>query len=412
MAIAGTIEPTTGAMRDPLVEPAPAALTRSGAVRLNAIDMLRGLVIAIMVLDHVRDFFNVPAAGFDPTDPLKSYPALYLTRWVTHLCAPTFVFLAGVSILFQKANGKSPAELSRFLVTRGAWLVLLECTVVSFGFDFGTGVIFLQVIWAIGMSMIAMAVISRATPTAVLAIGAAILLVYPFVVPLTAGATGALAIIRTIAIAPGIIPGIPVLAFYSVVPWLGVMCLGFGLGPAFRLPQAERSKALLVIAVGLIAAFAVLRLIDGYGDPAPWVTEPTQARTMLSFFNVSKYPPSPDFVCVTLGLSMLLFLALQHLRGPIANVLLNFGRTPLFTYVCHIYIAHGLALLAALAHGTPDAVLHFIGKVSRGEAPNGWGYSLLGVYFVWAVVIALLIPLSRWMAGVKRRRRDWWLSYI
>ena len=195
------------------------------------------------------------------------------------------------------------------------------------------------------------------------------------------------------------IPGIPVLAFYSVVPWLGVMCLGFGLGPIFRLPQAQRSKALLVIATCLIAAFALLRLVDGYGDPVPWVTEPTQGRTLLSFFNVSKYPPSPDFVCVTLGMSMLLFLALQYLRGPVARVLLNFGRTPLFTYVCHIYIAHGLALLAALAHGTPNAVLNFIGKGSRGGPPSDWGYSLLEVYVVWAVVIALLIPLSRWMAG-------------
>jgi uncharacterized membrane protein len=412
MATAGTIEPTAGTTADPLVEPAPAALTRSGAVRLYAIDMLRGLVIAIMVLDHVRDFFNVPASGFDPTDPTRSYPALYLTRWVTHLCAPTFVFLAGVSILFQKANGKSPAELSRFLLTRGAWLVLLECTIVSFGFDFGVGTIFLQVIWAIGISMIAMALISRASSIVVLAIGSAILLVYPLIVPLTAGATGALGIIRTIAIAPGMIPGIPVLAFYSVVPWLGVMCLGFGLAPVFRMPSIERSRALLVIALGLIATFAVLRLIDGYGDPAPWVIEPTRGRTMLSFFNVSKYPPSPDYVCVTLGISMLLFLALQYLRGPAAGVLLNFGRTPLFTYVCHIYIAHGLALLAALANGTPDAVLNFIGKGSRGGPPSGWGYSLWEVYLVWAVVIALLIPLSRWMAGVKRRRRDWWLSYI
>ena len=412
MAIAGTIEPSTRAIGDPLVEPASPALTRSGAVRLGAIDMLRGLVIAIMVLDHVRDFFNVPAGGFDPTDPLKSYPALYLTRWVTHLCAPTFVFLAGVSILFQKANGKSPGELSRFLLTRGAWLVLLECTVVSFGFNFGTGVVFLQVIWAIGMSMIAIALISRASSIVVLAVGAAILVIYPLVVPLTAGATGALAIIRTVAIAPGMIPGMHVLAFYSVVPWLGVMCLGFGLGPVFRMPATERSRTLLAIAFGLIAAFALLRLVDGYGDPVPWVTEPTHGRTALSFFNVSKYPPSPDYVCVTLGISMLLFLALQYLRGPVARVLLNFGRTPLFTYVCHIYIAHGLALLAALANGTPDAVLNLVGKGSRGGPPSNWGFSLLGVYVVWAVVIALLIPLSRWMAGVKRRRRDWWLSYI
>lgn len=403
--------PDTG---DALVEPRPLGLTRSGAVRLDAIDMLRGLVIAIMVLDHVRDFFHIDAARFDPTDPLKTTPLLFATRWITHLCAPTFVFLAGVSILFQKMNGKSPAELSRFLLLRGAWLLLLEATVISFGFNFGEPFFFLQVIWAIGSSMVCMALIARLPAPAVLAIGVGILLLYPFVVPLTAGATGALAIVRILTLAPGVVPGAPILAYYAMIPWLGVMCLGFGLGPIYRLPTAARTRRLLPIAIGLLAAFFVLRGFDGYGDPAPWVQEPTGTRTLLSFFNVSKYPPSPDYVCATLGISMLLFLALGWLRGPVARVLLNFGRTPLFTYVCHIYIAHGLMLLVALAAGFPaGTAFNVVGKELQGAgAPTGWGYTLPVVYGVWALVVALLIPLSNWFAAVKRRRRDWWLSYL
>jgi len=406
MATAAIPETTS----DPLVE--TVGLTRSGAVRVDVIDMLRGLVIAIMVLDHVRDFFHIDASRFDPTDPLKTTPLLFATRWVTHLCAPTFVFLAGVSILFQKMNGKAPAELSRFLLLRGAWLVLLEATAISFGFNFGEPFLFLQVIWSIGGSMICMAAIARLPARAVLAIGVGILLLYPFLVPLTAGATGALAIVRMLTLAPGVVPGAPILAYYALIPWLGVMCLGFGLGPILRLPTAERTRRLLPIAIGLLVAFFILRGFDGYGDPAPWVQEPTATRTLLSFFNISKYPPSPDYVCATLGVSILLFFALEQLRGPVARVLLNFGRTPLFTYVCHIYIAHGLMLLAVLVAGFPVATaLNTVSGTLLGGASN-WGYSLPVVYAVWALVVALLIPLTSWFAGVKRRRRDWWLSYL
>jgi uncharacterized membrane protein len=394
---------------DPLVEPAPAGLTRSGAARLDAIDMLRGLVIAIMVLDHVRDFFHVDAARFDPTDPLKTTAILFATRWVTHLCATTFVFLAGVSILFQKANGKAPADLSTFLLKRGLWLILLECTVVSFGFNFGEPFLFLQVIWAIGFSMVCMAAISRLSSNAVLALGIAILLLYPFASPPLSGATGTLATVRTLLLGPpGMVTRAPVLAFYAGIPWLGVMCLGFGLGPVYRMATAKRNRILLPIAIGLLAAFLIVRGLDGYGDPSPWVHEPTTGQTILSFMNVSKYPPSEDYVCATLGISILLFLGLGYLRGPVARVLLDFGRTPLFTYVAHIYIAHTLMLIVVLATGRPAGVAFNV----VATAPVDWGFPLPVVYSVWALVVAMLIPLSRWFAGIKRRRRDWWLSYL
>jgi uncharacterized membrane protein len=396
---------------DSLVEPTPKGLTRSGAHRLDAIDMLRGLVIAIMVLDHARDYFHFYAERFDPTDPAQTWPLLFATRWVTHLCATTFVFLAGVSIFFQKANGKVGGDLSLFLVKRGLWLILLEATVISFGFNFGEPFVFFQVIWAIGASMICMSLIARLPARWVLALGLAVLLLYPLAVPATAGASGALGVLRTLAIAPGMIAGTPILAFYAFVPWLAVMCLGFGLAPIFRLTQNERTRRLLPIGTGLLVAFVLLRLIDSYGDPAPWTYQTTPVRTFLSFMNVSKYPPSPDYVFATLGISIFLFLTLEALRGPLAKVLLAFGRTPLFTYVCHIYILHLMATAAIVATGFPFAVATHVVDTTR-MAQMGWGFPLGVVYLAWLATLALLVPISLWFAGVKARRRDWWLSYL
>jgi len=405
---------------DLLVEPTPKGLTRGGAARLDAIDMLRGLVIAIMVLDHSRDYFHYYALRFDPTDPAKTWPMLFATRWVTHLCAATFVFLAGVSIYFQKANGKT--ALGPFLVKRGLWLILLEVTVISFGFNFGEPLVFLQVIWAIGASMICMSLISRLPARAVLGLGLAILLLYPFALAATAhaavdatragsaDATDLLGVIRTVALAPGLL-GPHVLAYYAFIPWLSIMCLGFGLGPIYRLDRAERTRRLLPIAIGLLLTFVLVRLIDTYGDPAPWSYQATGVRTFMSFMNVSKYPPSPDYAFSTLGVSILLFLLLDMVRGPLARVLLAYGRTPLFTYVCHIYILHLLMLAAVLALGFPFGTATDV-ILSTKVMDYGWGFNLPVVYAVWLLVLILLTPISIWFASVKARRRDWWLSYL
>jgi uncharacterized membrane protein len=405
---------------DVLVEPVPKGLTRSGAHRLDAIDMLRGLVIAIMVLDHTRDFFHFYALRLDPTDPAKSWPLLFATRWVTHLCAATFVFLAGVSIYFQKANGK--VGLPSFLLKRGLWLILLECTVISFGFNFGEPFLFLQVIWAIGASMVCMSLISKLPARVVLGLGLAILSLYPFALAAIAHAsvgaigagsasvTGPIGVLLTVSLAPGMI-GTHILAFYAFIPWLSIMCLGFGLGPIYRLDQSARSKRLLPIAIGLLALFVVVRLIDGYGDPAPWTHQASAMRTFMSYMNVSKYPPSPDYAFATLGISILLFLALDKLRGPLARVLLAYGRTPLFTYVCHIYILHLMMLVAVLALGFPfGTATDTVGSTK--VLDNGWGFGLPVVYAIWLTVLALLVPLSMWFSALKARRRDWWLSYL
>lgn len=385
--------------------------TRSGAERVQAIDVLRGLVISIMVLDHVRDFFHFYAPRFDPTDPLKTTPILYATRWITHLCAPTFVFLAGVAIFLQMANGKRGGERSGFLFKRGAWLILLELTVVSFGFNFGWPMLFLQVIFAIGAGMICMSLLCRLPVSAVLAIGVALVALSPLFLPAAAAADGATGLVLALVLSMRVDPGVPMIAVYPVLPWLGVMCLGFGMGPLFHREPADRMRWLLAIGAAAIAAFLLLRLVNGYGDPAPWQPFARADQTIMSFLRVSKYPPSPDFVLITLGLSFLLFTLLEKLQGPLASVLVTFGRTPLFTYICHVYIAHGLMLLAALATGYPAAAAtDFL--LGGNMVKHNWGVSLGITYLVWLAVLAMLYPLSRWFEGVKRRRRDWWLGYV
>ena len=358
---------------DPLVE--PQGMTRSGAARVEAIDMLRGLVIAIMVLDHVRDFFHIQANLFDPTDPTQTYPLLYLTRWVTHLCAPTFVFLSGVSIYLQRANGKTGGRLARFLLSRGAWLVLLELTVIMFAWNFGRPFWFLQVIWAIGCSMMAMAALAQLPSRAVLAIGVAFIGLSPLVLTSGAPAGDAQSIVMNLLFGGTMVTIAPVFIAYAIVPWLGVMCLGFGLGPIFEEGAAARRRRLLRIALGLIALFFALRTLNGYGNPQPWRHLATPAQTAMSYFNAFKYPPSPDYVSITIGLSLLVFLAIGHLKGPLARILGDFGRTPLFTYVAHLYIAHGLMLAAALALGRPEAALDYFYDNFHRQAEQKWGWS-------------------------------------
>jgi uncharacterized membrane protein len=394
---------------DSLVE--PQGLTRGGGVRLDAIDMLRGLVIAIMVLDHVRDYFHIDAFAFDPTDPARTTVALFLTRWVTHLCAPTFVFLAGVSIDFQRAGGKGDAALTRFLLTRGLWLILLEATVIGFGFDFGP-ILFCQVIWAIGAGMIVMAALFRLPRGAVAVLGIAFIGLTQAVAGATAGATGTAAALRTFAVAPGLFPGgLHGIVMYPFVAWAGVMCLGFAAGPLFRIEAGRQSRTFVLLGLALLAGFAIVRGLNGYGDPAPWRRFPTATQTVMSVLNVSKYPPAPTYVMATLGLSALLFAGLGRVGGLPRRVLLAWGRTPLFTYVLHIYLAHGAALLVGLAAGYPAAI--FLGFIlGEGGATAHWGVSLPVVYLVWLAVLVILYPAARWFAGVKRRRRDWWLGYL
>jgi uncharacterized membrane protein len=386
--------------------------------RLHAIDILRGLVIVLMALDHVRDYFHNQAYLFDPLNIDQTYPLLYATRWITHFCAPTFVFLAGVSAFLQSTKGKAGWALSRFLLTRGLWLVFLELTIVGFGWTFSlTGMLLLQVIWAIGWSMIALAGLVFLPRLAVLAIGIAIVAGHNLLDPIQAQSLGVLAPIWNFLHQPTpiFVGGVPVaLLAYPVLPWLGIMALGYGLGSIFVEAPARRDRTLMLIGAGMIALFLALRFTNVYGDNQPWSPQGDAVRDVMAFLNVQKYPPSLLYVCATLGPVLLLFPALARLPKPVANFFAVFGCVPLFAYVLHLYVLHALAIIAAVATGRDaDYLIDAIRKFAF--TPDAWagtGFSLPVVYLFWLAVIAILYPLCRWFAGVKRTRRDWWLSYM
>jgi uncharacterized membrane protein len=395
----------------PLASPTAGGVTRTGAARIDGIDMLRGLVICLMVLDHVRDFVH-PSVAFDALNPDLTNPALFATRWITHFCAPTFVLLAGVGAYLQRFNGKSPGQLSRFLLTRGLWLVVLELTVVGFGWQFHTPVVvFLQVIWAIGWSMVLLSLLTWAPPRAVLVLGAFILIGRLLLEPVSAETPGAGGPVWTALMGNGMAPvgGVPVLVVYPVLPWFGIACLGYGLGGLFTLETAARRRALTVLGLSMTAAFLVLRGLPIASDPHPWQVHSELWKTVGDFLDVRKNPPSPLFVLMTIGPALMLLPWLERLKGLAASFLLAFGRAPLFAYVLHIYMAHLAAMGIGMAMGYPASA--FINSLFSGP-PEGWGLSLPAVYGVWLIILALLYPLVRWFAGVKARRRDWWLGYL
>jgi len=401
------------------VSPAPVATTTSAlqrGTRVEALDVLRGLVIVIMALDHVRDYFHDSGYAYDPLDASMTTAAVYATRWVTHFCAPTFVFLAGVSAWLQRAKGKDPARLARFLLTRGLWLVVLEVTVVAFGWSFWIPYLpHFQVIWAIGWSMVALAALVRLPVRTVLAIGIAIVAGHNLLDPVKAGWFGAWAPAWLLLHEQGPIVRdgqIVAIVFYPLLAWIGVLALGYGLGPVFLSPRRDRT--LVRLAAGMLALFAVLRAFNLYGDLRPWAPQPTAGATVMAFLNATKYPPSLLYVCVTLAPMLLLVPVFDRMRGPVPRVLRTFGAVPLMAYVAHLYVMHLLAIAVHAAAGHDlDGMFNTIHDFFITPAVfDGTGLPLAVTYVAWIAVLALIYPLCRWWGEVKRRRREWWLSYL
>ena len=392
------------------------------AYRLTALDMVRGLVIVIMALDHVRDNFHAGAAQ-DPMGDPNIGAALFFTRWITHFCAPAFVFLAGTSAGLMAAR-KTPPQLGRFLLTRGLWLVLMECTVLATAFTFapwgieqigGYVLIVQQVLWAIGGSMIVLAGAQFLGRQACLVLGAAIVLghnlldpVWP--VPPQGVFDTSLPWWVTLHTQAAVIVGPFFVAYaYPLVPWTGLMLLGFGCASMFELAPGARERALLRCGAVLTAAFVVLRAIGIYGDPNPWMMQPGGlTATVLDFLNVSKYPPSLLFVLMTLGPAAVLAAFADRVPAPVRNVLVTYGRAPFAFYIAHFYVIHTLAVVLGVAQGFRASQLMTL----MAFYPKGYGLPLPLVYVVWLVIVASLYPLVRWVASVKARRADWWLSYF
>lgn len=379
--------------------------------RIESIDLLRGLVMILMALDHTRDFFGMP--GVNPTDPATASPALFFTRWITHICAPSFFLLTGTGASLSRAR-TSPTALSWFLFTRGAWLILLELTLVrglAYQFNFDYRVTMLLVLWALGWAMIFLAGLVFLPAPVIAGIGAVMIAGHNLLDPIPP--TNPL---WAILHGPGfVLQGAhTVFAAYPLVPWVGVTALGYGLGAIYRWEAGRRRRLLLFAGVGCAAAFAALRALNVYGDPVPWQAQSTSSGTLLSFLNANKYPPSLLFLLMTLGPAFLVLRWGDRITPRVLRPALEYGRAPLFYFVAHFTVIHGLAAIVCLVrYGTAHWMFQ---SPTLGQypftPPPGWGYSLPVVYLVWILVVVSLYPACRAVARAKARRSHSWLSYV
>lgn len=388
---------------------APVA-TRATVARVQAVDIVRGLVMVVMALDHVRDFWS--PTTFRPEDLAQTSVLLFFTRWITHFCAPTFLFLSGTSIYLYQQKQPSKGQVSWFLLTRGLWLVALELVVISFMLFWGYSMILLQVIWVIGWAMVALAGLIW-LPRWLLALLTFVIIAghnaLPNIQPVTADNVG-LALLHNgpFLFDPASLP--PFLVAYSIGPWLGVMLAGYLIGPWFKLPLPQRTRVPRLAGIALLVLFVALRATNWYGDPLPWST---QARgvvySVVSFINVTKYPPSLLFLCLTLGVALLLLSSVETATNRLSQWLRTFGQVPFFYYILHLFLISFGALIWTTVAFNKTINLSFNPPTSW---PTAYQPSLLRAYVMWATIVLLLYLPCRWYKGFKQRHSYWWLSYV
>lgn len=402
------------------------ASTVSIVARVDAIDILRGLVMVVMALDHTRDYFT--HLRFEPETLARTWTALFLTRWVTHFCAPLFFFLAGTGAFFY-GRRRTPAELSRFLWTRGLWLILLEFTIIgtawTFQFPFG----FFGVIWALGASMVIMAAAVRLPVRWLGALSVLMIVAHNLLDGIRPQQFGSLAWIWSILHARGFVElpfHLPEFVLFQIIPWVGVMGAGYAFGAVYLLEPERRRTVIVRLGLVLTLAFVLLRATNLYGNPpagqggvsqGDWHIQPAVEKTAILFLDVEKYPPSLQFLLMTMGPSFLLLAWLdrryshQAASSGLASVLVIFGRVPMFYYLLHLYLIHALAVaMAVLFHQPVGWLLH--GGFFLNPIPEGYGHHLPFIYLMWITAVVILYFPCRWWAGLKQRRKDWWLSYL
>lgn len=378
--------------------------------RIGSIDLLRGLVMVIMALDHTRDFFGT--SGANPRDVTDT--ALFITRWVTHYCAPTFIMLAGLSAYLYGQRGRSTGEVSWYLFSRGFWLIVLEFTLVRFGWSYSisSGILFAQVIWVIGVSMIVLAALVHMPRWAIASVALVMIAGHNALDGIRAQDLGSAGWFWTVLHERGLIKlsgATQLYVLYPLVPWIGVMAAGYALGPIYLADRTTRLRWLVRLGAAITIGFVILRASNLYGDPQQWTTQTTALATLLSFLNCEKYPPSLLYLMMTLGPALLLLAAFEGARGRLSDWITVFGRVPLLYYVAHIYLIHALAIGFALAvHGDASWLL---GGMFDAK-PKDFGVSLPVVYAVWMLVVITLYPLCRWFADIKHRHNGWWWSYL
>jgi uncharacterized membrane protein len=387
--------------------------------RIQSIDILRGIIMLVMALDHTRDFFHNAGAFSDPTNVVTTTPIFFFTRWITHFCAPTFVFLSGVSA-FLAGTRRTKGELSAFLIKRGLWLILVEVVIISLAFSLDPlyHTFVFQVLWAIGISMVILGLLVRLPLSAIAAIAIIIIFGHDILDYETLPQTGEASYWwNLIFTARGsIIPlsqNHVIFDLYAFLPWTGIMLLGYVFGSLYQpsVDAQRRKKILRYTGIATLAAFIILRFINHYGDPAPWAIQRNWAHTLLSFVNVSKYPPSLFYTMLTVGTAMVLLSLLENVQNKLTAIFIVYGNVPFFYYILHFYLIRIFCVAVFFIQGfktsqiiSPNSPFLF--------RPNNLGFNLPGVYLMWLLIIGILYLPCRWFSKYKKSHHQWWLSYL
>ena len=391
------------------------------SARIESIDILRGLVMIIMALDHVRDYTNIGYVFLDPTNMDTTTPGLFFTRWITHFCAPVFVFLAGTSAFLYGAKKASKKTLAKFLFTRGIWLVFIELTIVNFAwtFDINLDLHIFQVIWAIGFCMMLLAALIYLPKKVLLVLGLIIVFGHNALDDITMQGNDPLAILWYFIHQQNfvVLNGGESMLFiaYPILPWLGIMILGYCFGHFYTedFNVALRKKWLLILGFGSIGLFLILRFINVYGDLVPWSIQKDATYTFLSFLNTAKYPPSLLYTLMTLGPALLFLYAIETVKNKITHILVVIGRVPFFYYILHLYVIHLIGFIGLYLLGENWKELVFTPTRFTSGFLNDKGYDLWVTYAVWIVVVVVLYPFCNMFMKYKANNRDkWWLSYL
>lgn len=393
-------------------------MTKTSNQRIQSLDLLRGLVIIIMALDHVRDFFHYDSFYYSPTDLAQTSPPVFFTRFLTHFCAPVFCLLAGTSA-FLVGQRRSRSSLSVWLLKRGLVLVLLEFTVINFGwyFKINTNFIDLSVIWALGISMIFLAGLIHLPKGLTIAVAFIIVSSHNLLDGYQPEANTFLTGLWTIfhREAEVKIGSFTFYVVYPLLPWIGIMALGYYLGHIYlpEYEQKKRTQFLTFAGISLIALFLLFRIPNLYGDLHPWEKQNSQVFTALSILNVTKYPPSFSFICLTIGPALLFLAAAERIKNRFTRFFVTFGQVPMFFYIFHIYLIHALALVAAVVAGYQFSDMILTTWVVYSTQLKGFGFSLPIVYIIWLAVIVTLYPVCKWYRNYKlAHKQKWWLNYI
>ena len=396
------------------------AKTSAHTNRIESIDFLRGLVMIIMALDHVRMYFGLGTWYAEPTDLATTTPLLFFTRWITHFCAPVFVLLAGTSANLYGMRKANIKETAGFLLTRGLWLIVVELVVVNFAWTFDITYSFriLQVIWAIGVSMVVTSALVFLPRVLILVTGIILVFGHNLLDSIRVRGSAMPDVIWYILHQPGSvrIDSTHLVNFvYPVLPWIGLMALGYAGGILYKtdFPAEQRRRWLFAAGICLTLLFIFLRGFNLYGEPSTWQIQTSPMFSLMSFLNTTKYPPSLHFLLMTMGPALLFLSALETIGNRLAKPVIVFGRVPFFFYIVHLYVIHALAMLLLVYQGRDWHAYILSARGIASGTLSSFGLGLEAVYPIWVMIVILLYPVCKWYQTYRENHpAKWWLSYL